>query len=283
MGETQAISTRAFSKELRQFSYDMSGVNGDFKRARIPGIEVKKTFWLPVEEITRANGDIWTPFRKLSLKFVAERDRGKDEGRALYIYALSAVAERAIEMIPDHILKEIELDGEHDDILAMLAKPSEEDFDDEDDEDDEDDNVISESTVVTFETSDLDLSEGEINVGHSYNIAVNGDIVYDNDDDTLLYPVAAKAIKVPREESSDGSPVLFVPERVSRPLEDIRDNGPIIDYLMEEIAYYSIVDPFSEEVKQAITGDFSNSASRMRVIMDVLKNGVNVDRLHNIG
>lgn len=257
MAESLSINTKHFSKELRKFAFRG---NADFKTGLVSSVEMSKVLWLPTDPIKTENGDTQLPFRRLTVNFRSDRESEDGEKyRPTYIYALSSVAERSINVIPDHVIEEIRAEEDSDTIeLINSANPGD----------------ISESALVTFETSDVDLSDNEIQVAHSYEISVCDRPVYQRDDDEIFYSSAGEMVSIPKIESLEGAKKMLVKEHI--PHEQIDQ----YERIHTEIAFRAIVEPFSREY-DAIVG-FDEAVQRMRVIMDILQNGLNVARLYDL-
>ncbi len=257
MNEVVSTSARKFSKELRKFAFDSSV---DFKKGLVSSVESQKTFWLPTDPVKTTEGDIRLPYRKMTVSFRADRDGNAEATyRSSYIYALTSVAERSLSTIPDHVMEEIRKEDD-DDALELIETANPED--------------ISESALITFETSDIDLDDSEIQVMHSYEIAVCDQSVYQQDDDDILYTSAGEYVPIPKIESVEGRNKMFIDERIPHEQLDMYDR------IHTEIAFRALVDPFNEEYNAVIS--FDEAAHRMRAIMEILRKGVDVARLYDL-
>lgn len=258
MSIVKRVEAQGVLRELKDFAFEG---NHDFQNGRIMTVESQKAFYYPMQEIVDDDtGEVSIPYQKTIVGFSAHRSPDKIRNHNPYVYSLFATSERSIEVIPDHIWKKISIEDE----------------DNTDDEADEHDaNAYNESTTVTFGTSDYE--SGEIQVNHSYDISVGDATIYDHDDTNIFYDISGIFVPTPTIESYNNTDKLFVQE----PVGHARERLPAMDNILNEITFRAIIDPFSNDEYDMVI-DFRDAANRMRVIMEIMRKGMNVQQLYDL-
>ncbi len=254
MAGVKRVEANGLVADLKAFAFEG---NDDFRNDLVMGVDIEKTFHHPVEPITDECGEIFQAYRRTTLSFSAHRLREKQRSRPAYVFNLAATAERSIHFIPPHIFNNLDEDTQEQ--LSEI-----------------DEDGLAESYTTTFNTWSYDL--GEIESTKRYAMTYWGEPFVDSDDVDVVYDNENTMIDVPEIETDDHSGMLFVPDEVMH--EQLATPA---DRLINELAFRAIIDPFfnmDDPQAQAVT--FRETAARMRAIMDGLRHGVRIDRLHDI-
>lgn len=255
MSEVKRVEAQGLLRELKDFAF---ASNEDFKDGRISGVEEQKAFYYPTTPILDEDGNLFTPYRKTTVGFSVDRQRNKIRNHHPYVYSFFTSSERSIHRIPEHIWNTLSEEADEDDLEHLKEIETD---------------SLSESATLTLGTSDFEV--GEISMSHSYDICVAGEPVYERSDDDLLYDVEGEYVDIPTIESDDNAEQLFV--------EKVNTHEKLDTYsrILNEIAFHAIIDPFDTQDYEPIV-HFRDAADRMRVIMEIMRHGINVKRLYDL-
>lgn len=256
MSEVKRIEAMGTLRELKLFSFEN---NHDFRQGTVGGVEMQKAFVFPTKPVIDRDGNQHIPYQKTITGFRAGR-MGKHRNHVMYDYSLYATSERSILHIPLPIMEKI------------LSTEDESDTISEIDHIDFEDGELSESTTVSFNMADDEPRQ--INVSHSYEVAVDDNVVFEHSDNDIFYDIAGDMIHMPGVESRFGEEQRFVPE----PIE--HERLPIDEHLQSEIAFRAILDPYFYKEYAAVIS-FRDATERMRAIMNVMRTGADVKRLYD--
>lgn len=250
MNRVKRIEAQGILSELKAFAFEG---NEDFKNGALPAVEVQKTFHLPPPPEFRGSGNY--PLRKCVLSFQASRMGEKIRNHPAYVYDLAVTAERTIGFIPFTIFDE--LDDDEQTALEIVEEGS-----------------LSESYVTSFSTSNHEV--GNIEVIHSYLLAHRGNTFFDINNMEVVNTYDGDMEVVPANEMDDKSGSLYVADEI------LAEQMPSqFDRLMNDLAFRAIVDPFRASPELGVS-TFRESVAQMRVIMDGLRNGLNVKNLYDL-
>lgn len=256
MSKVKRVEARGVLRELKLFAFEG---NHDFQQGLVTGVRMQKEFVFPTAPIIRDDGGHDLPYQKTIVGFSAVR-MGKVRNHNNYDYSIFATSERSITTIPEHILTRVmPIDEDSDEFNELDALNLE-------------DGELSESTTVTFDASDDNV--GEILVSQSYEMSVDDHKIFEHSDNDIFYDTPGQFIEMPELESDYDSTKKFVVEPIPH------ERLPIDEKIASEIAFRAILDPFFYQEYRAVIG-FRDATERVRVIMDVMRNGMNVRRLYD--
>lgn len=250
MNRVKKVEALGILSELKAFAFEG---NEDFKRGVLQAVEVQKTFHFPPDPVFANTGD--APRKKSILTFQASRMGEKIRNHPAYVYDLAATAERTIGYIPFTIFDELE-DEEQEALVEVEA------------------GSLSEAYTVSFSTSNHEA--GNIEVVHSYTMMCRGESFYNLSNMELVNTYDGMVERVPCDETDDMSGEMYLADEILA--ERLPEQA---DRVANELAFRAIVDPFKESPELGIA-TFRESVEQMRVIMDGLRNGLNVRRLYDI-
>lgn len=256
MSEVKRVEARGVLRELKLFAFEG---NRDFQQGYVRSVEMQKSFVFATQPVQDPDGSIDIPYQKTIVGFQAHR-MGKVRNHNNYDYMIQATSERSIPRIPRHIMNKLLSEEYESDAIEQIEQA------------DPDDAELTEAKTITFVVSDDTI--GQIDVSQSYEISVNDEQLFEHSDNDIFYDTPGEIIEMPLRECEDDRTERFIVEPITH------ERLPIDEKIASEIAFRAILSPFVYTEYQAVI-DFRDAAERIRVIMDVMRNGVNVRQLYD--
>lgn len=132
---------------------------------------------------------------------------------------------------------------------------------------------LSEAYSTTFSTSTYEA--GEIEVAHNYTLTYIDEPFFHQSDLDVYLDNRGEWIQIPAIEMDGECDKLYVDKAVTQEQLDSPS-----ERVINELAFRAIVNPF--DLDEIPVHSFHEAAERMRVIMEVMRTGINVSQLHDI-